>query len=115
MPRHRIPLGSEAHLQRPAGYSEDPVSAGGPAGNNAGPDSVGPSGLQAERAPSHAAARALASRRALLLLAGLLMFSTAPVSEILIRTFFESQGARIYSVRDVLRGIDRVPPGNGAP
>jgi hypothetical protein len=27
-----------------------------------------------------------------LLLAGLLMFSTAPVSEILIRTFFESQG-----------------------
>jgi hypothetical protein len=37
------------------------------------------------------------------------MFSTAPVTETLVRTYFESQGRRIYAVQDVLRGIDRVP------
>jgi len=46
---------------------------------------------------------------ALLLLAGLLMFSTGLVSEILIRTYFESQGRRIYAVRDVLSSADRRP------
>lgn len=40
----------------------------------------------------------------LLLLCGLLMFSTGLLSEILIRTYFESQGRRIYAVRDVLNG-----------
>jgi hypothetical protein len=46
---------------------------------------------------------------ALLLLVGLLMFSTGLLSEILIRTYFESQGRRIYAVRDVLSSADRVP------
>ncbi len=41
---------------------------------------------------------------ALLLLSGLLMFCTGLLSEILIRTYFESQGRRIYAVRDVLIG-----------
>ena len=45
----------------------------------------------------------------LLLLAGLLMFSTGLVSEILIRTYFESQGRRIYAVRDVLCSAESVP------
>jgi hypothetical protein len=48
---------------------------------------------------------------ALLLLAGLLMFSTGLLSEILIRTYFESQGRRIYALRDVLSSDDRVPVG----
>ena len=39
---------------------------------------------------------------ALLLLAGLLMFTTGLLSEILIRTYFESQGRRIYAVREVI-------------
>ena len=38
----------------------------------------------------------------LLLLAGLLMFTTGLLSEILIRTYFESQGRRIYAVREVI-------------
>lgn len=38
---------------------------------------------------------------ALLLLAGLMMFSTGLLGELLIRTYFESQGRRIYAVREV--------------
>jgi glycosyltransferase involved in cell wall biosynthesis len=39
---------------------------------------------------------------ALLLLAGLLMFSTGLLGEVLMRTYFESQDRRIYAIRDVL-------------
>jgi glycosyltransferase involved in cell wall biosynthesis len=38
---------------------------------------------------------------ALLLLMGLMMFSTGLLGEVLIRTYFESQGRRIYAVREV--------------
>jgi glycosyltransferase involved in cell wall biosynthesis len=38
---------------------------------------------------------------ALLLLAGLMMFSTGILGEVLMRTYFESQGRRIYAVREV--------------
>lgn len=39
---------------------------------------------------------------ALLLMAGLMMFSTGLIGELVIRTYFESQDRRIYAVRDVL-------------
>jgi len=39
---------------------------------------------------------------ALLLLAGLMMFSTGLIGELLIRTYFESQDRRIYAVREIL-------------
>jgi glycosyltransferase involved in cell wall biosynthesis len=39
---------------------------------------------------------------ALFLLAGLMMFSTGLLGEVMIRTYFESQGRRIYAVREVL-------------
>lgn len=38
---------------------------------------------------------------ALLLLAGLMMFSTGLLGEVMIRTYFESQGRRIYAVREI--------------
>jgi glycosyltransferase involved in cell wall biosynthesis len=38
----------------------------------------------------------------LLLLAGLMMFSTGLLGEVLMRTYFESQDRRIYAIRDVL-------------
>lgn len=38
----------------------------------------------------------------LLLLAGLMMFSTGLIGEVTIRTYFESQNRRIYAVRDIL-------------
>jgi glycosyltransferase involved in cell wall biosynthesis len=38
---------------------------------------------------------------ALLLLAGLMMFSTGLLGEVLMRTYFESQGRRIYAVREI--------------
>ena len=38
----------------------------------------------------------------LLMLAGLMMFSTGLIGELLIRTYFESQNRRIYAVRDIL-------------
>src|SRR5579862_1296650 len=38
----------------------------------------------------------------LLLLGGLMMFSTGLIGEVMIRTYFESQGRRIYAVRDIL-------------
>jgi glycosyltransferase involved in cell wall biosynthesis len=39
---------------------------------------------------------------ALLLLAGLMMFSTGLIGELLIRTYFETQNRRIYAVREIL-------------
>lgn len=39
---------------------------------------------------------------ALLLLAGLMMFSTGLIGELLMRTYFESQNRRIYAIRDIL-------------
>src|SRR6266851_3236901 len=51
---------------------------------------------------------------ALLFLTGLLMFSTGLLSEILIRTYFESQGRQIYAVRDVLSSAERMPARGGA-
>jgi glycosyltransferase involved in cell wall biosynthesis len=38
---------------------------------------------------------------ALLWLAGLMMFSTGLIGEVLMRTYFESQGRRIYAIREV--------------
>ncbi|HUQ95569.1 MAG TPA: glycosyltransferase family 2 protein, partial [Bryobacteraceae bacterium] len=38
---------------------------------------------------------------AVLLLMGLMMFSTGLLGEVLIRTYFESQGRRIYAIREV--------------
>lgn len=38
----------------------------------------------------------------LLLITGVMMFSTGLIGELMIRTYFESQGRRIYAVRDVL-------------
>ena len=38
---------------------------------------------------------------ALMWLAGLLMFSTGLIGEVLMRTYFESQGRRIYAIREV--------------
>ena len=38
---------------------------------------------------------------ALLLLAGIMMFSTGILGEVMIRTYFESQGRRIYAVREI--------------
>ncbi len=38
---------------------------------------------------------------ALLLLAGIMMFSTGLLGEVMIRTYFESQGRRIYAVREI--------------
>lgn len=38
----------------------------------------------------------------LLLLGGLMMFSTGLIGEVMIRTYFESQGRRIYAVRDII-------------
>jgi hypothetical protein len=39
---------------------------------------------------------------ALLLLAGLMMFSTGLIGELVMRTYFESQDRRIYAVREIL-------------
>ncbi len=43
----------------------------------------------------------------LLLLAGLILFCTGIVSELLARTYFESQGRRIYAVREVRSRKDK--------
>lgn len=37
----------------------------------------------------------------LLLLAGIMMFSTGLLGEVLMRTYFESQGRRIYAIREI--------------
>src|SRR6185369_1148269 len=39
---------------------------------------------------------------ALLLLAGMMMFSTGLIGEMMMRTYFESQDRRIYAVREIL-------------
>ena len=44
---------------------------------------------------------ALAVAGALLLLSGLMMFTTGLLGEVLMRTYFESQGRRIYAVREI--------------
>ena len=49
---------------------------------------------------------------ALLLLTGLVMFSTGLLGEVLIRTYFESQGRRIYAVREVRCRREKVKPGS---
>jgi glycosyltransferase involved in cell wall biosynthesis len=46
----------------------------------------------------------------LLLLAGLMMFSTGLLGEVMIRTYFESQGRRIYAVREVRCRREPVTP-----
>ena len=38
----------------------------------------------------------------LLLLSGLMMFSTGLLGELMMRTYFESQDRRIYAVREIL-------------
>jgi hypothetical protein len=38
---------------------------------------------------------------ALLFLSGLSMFTTGLLGEVLMRTYFESQGRRIYAVREI--------------
>jgi hypothetical protein len=43
------------------------------------------------------------SPAALLLLAGLMMFSTGLIGELVMRTYFESQNRRIYAVREIRR------------
>ena len=47
---------------------------------------------------------------ALLLLAGLMMFSTGLLGEVLMRTYFESQGRRIYAVREIRSRREPVAP-----
>ena len=49
---------------------------------------------------------------ALLVLTGVVMFSTGLLGEVLMRTYFESQGRRIYAVREVRCRRDTVPSGN---
>ena len=44
---------------------------------------------------------ALAVAGGLLLLSGLMMFSTGLLGEVLMRTYFESQGRRIYAIREI--------------
>ncbi len=48
----------------------------------------------------------------LLLLAGLMMFSTGLLGEIMMRTYFESQDRRIYAVREILTRKQRGVAGN---
>lgn len=48
----------------------------------------------------------------LLLLAGLMMFSTGLLGEVMIRTYFETQDRRIYAVREILtRKVRNTAPG----
>jgi glycosyltransferase involved in cell wall biosynthesis len=45
---------------------------------------------------------------AMLLLVGLMMFSTGLIGELVMRTYFESQNRRIYAVRDILTHSENV-------
>jgi glycosyltransferase involved in cell wall biosynthesis len=47
----------------------------------------------------------------LLLLGGLMMFSTGLIGEMMMRTYFESQDRRIYAVREILTRKQRGVPG----
>lgn len=51
---------------------------------------------------------------ALLLLSGLMMFSTGILGELIIRTYFESQGRRIYAIREIREGKQRQQAAGGA-
>lgn len=53
---------------------------------------------------------ALAVAGALLLLGGLMMFTTGLLGEVLMRTYFESQGRRIYAVREIRCRRENVAP-----
>ena len=46
----------------------------------------------------------------LLLLAGVMMFCTGLLGEVLTRTYFESQGRRIYAVREIRCRREPVAP-----
>jgi len=46
----------------------------------------------------------------LLLLGGIMMFSTGLLGEVLMRTYFESQGRRIYAVREIRSRKEPVAP-----
>ena len=50
---------------------------------------------------------------ALLLLGGMMMFSTGLIGEMMMRTYFESQNRRIYAVREVLTQKRRGVAGRG--
>jgi len=39
---------------------------------------------------------------AMFLMAGLMMFSTGLIGELVMRTYFESQDRRIYAIREIL-------------
>ena len=45
----------------------------------------------------------------MLLLVGLMMFSTGLIGELVMLTYFESQDRRIYAVRDILTQQPREP------
>ncbi len=47
---------------------------------------------------------------ALLIIAGLMMFSTGLLGEVLMRTYFESQGRRIYAIREIRCRREAVAP-----
>ncbi|HUK17765.1 MAG TPA: glycosyltransferase family 2 protein [Bryobacteraceae bacterium] len=51
----------------------------------------------------------------LLLLSGLMMFSTGLIGEMMMRTYFESQDRRIYAVREILTRKQRGVAGNPRP
>jgi hypothetical protein len=48
---------------------------------------------------------------AMLWFAGLMLFSTGLIGEVLMRTYFESQGRRIYAVREVRSQREQVVDG----
>jgi glycosyltransferase involved in cell wall biosynthesis len=52
---------------------------------------------------------------ALLLLGGLMMFSTGLIGEMMMRTYFESQNRRIYAVREILTRKQHTVPGSAKP
>ena len=47
---------------------------------------------------------------ALLFITGVMMFSTGLLGEVLMRTYFESQGRRIYAVREIRCRREPVAP-----
>ncbi len=51
---------------------------------------------------------------ALFLIAGLMLFSTGLLGEVLIRTYFESQGRRIYAIREIRCRRERRVPGEAS-
>ena len=64
---------------------------------------LGPRMLMADHGP-------LMIAGGLLLLGGLMMFSTGLFGEVLMRTYFESQGRRIYAVREIRCRREPVAP-----